>query len=104
MDACCRNRHLSSRGMERLLTARDAAIEGGASISLLLVVADFRGFAAGPTYKIRFIAARRQLLNTISPFSRVRRNTAGEQSKGIGQVDQAVTQPDEVSPPGSRPV
>ena len=61
--------------MERLLPARHAAIEGGASISLLLVVTDLRAFSGATELEYRRSPTT---VECISPFSQVRRNAASE--------------------------
>jgi len=64
--------------MERLLPARHAAIEGGASISLLLVVTDLRAFGGATELENPFYRRSPTTVESISPFSQVRRNAASE--------------------------
>jgi hypothetical protein len=64
--------------MERLLPARHAAIEGGASISLLLVVTDLRAFGGATELENPFYRRSPTTVESISPFCQVRRNAASE--------------------------
>jgi len=63
--------------MERLLTARHAAIEGGASISLLLVVTDLRVFGCATELEYPFYR-----LSPTNPFHRSARCDETPQIRG----------------------